>query len=142
MSEAATPSSAMAIKLPCEPVLDGVLEEDRMNVRNVIYMLHSLKLCKSWSALPKNRGYEVVGMIDSAAVPEIELREMELLKRVEPLRINTVSVRMIAGPPVTFSLVVFVQRKSEPILLDEQDVVVNIRKKRNFWDWIGGGGGH
>jgi hypothetical protein len=133
----AEPALSSSIKLPSEPVLDGVLDEDRMNVRNVIYMLHSLKLCKSWSALPKNKGYEVIGMVESANVPEIELREMELLKRVDPLRISTVSVRMISGPPVTFSIVVFVQRKSEPIVLDEQDVVINIRRKRKFWDWLG-----
>jgi len=48
-----------------------------------------------------------------------------------------VSVRMISGPPVTFSVVVFVQRKSEPIVLEEQDVVLSIRKKRKFWDWRG-----
>lgn len=129
-----------AIKLLSEPVLDGVLDEDRMNVRNVIYVLHSLKLCTSWSAVPKNKGYEVIGMVESATVPEIELREMELLKRVDPLRISTVSVRMISGPPVTFSIVVFVQRKSEPIVLDEQDVVINIRRKRKFWDWLGHSG--
>jgi len=139
MDEATTHKQHGAtIKLPTEPVLDGVLEEDRMNVRNVIYMLHSLKLCKSWSALPKNQGYEVIGMVDSATVPEIELREMELLKRVDPLRISHVSVRMISGPPVTFSVVVFVNRKSEPIVLEEQDITVSIRKKRNFWDWSGG----
>jgi hypothetical protein len=128
-----------SIVLPSEPVLDGVLEEDRLNVRNVIYMLHALKLCKSWSVVPKNHGYEIIGMVDSAAAPEIELRDLELLKQVDLLRISTVSVRMISGPPVTFAVVIFVNRKSEPVVLDEQDVVVSIRKKRKFWQW---GGAH
>ena len=127
------------IVLPSEPVLDGVLEEDRLNVRNVIYMLHALKLCKSWSVVPKNHGYEVVGMVDNAGAPEIELRDLELLKQVDLLRISTVSVRMISGPPVTFAVVVFINRKSEPVVLDEQDVVVSIRKKRKFWQWGVGG---
>jgi hypothetical protein len=124
------------IKLPVEPPLDGVLEEDRVTVRNVICVMHSLKICKSWSALPKNQGYEVVGMVDDSACPEIDLRDMELFKRVDPLRVNTVLVRMISGPPVTFSVVVFVLRKSEPVVLEELDVVC-IRRKRKFWTWPG-----
>lgn len=123
------------VVLPSEPVLDGVLEEDRLNVRNVIYMLHALKLCKSWSVVPKNHGYEIIGMVDNTGAPEIELRDLELLKQVDLLRVSTVSVRMISGPPVTFAVVVFVNRKSEPVVLDEQDVVVSIRKKRKFWQW-------
>jgi hypothetical protein len=124
------------IKLPSEPLLDAVLEEDRVTVRNVIYVMHSLKMCKSWSALPRNQGYEVVGLVDSATYPEVELGDLELLKRVDTLRVNTVSVRMISGPPVTFSVVVFVLRKSEPVVLEEQDVVC-IRRKRKFWNWGG-----
>lgn len=126
-----------AIKLPSEPVLDGVLEDDRLNVRNIIYVMHALRVCKSWSVLPKNTGYEVVGMIDTANSPEIELRDLETVKKVDPLRINSVAVRMIGNGGIGgFSLVVFVQRKNEPIVLDEQDVVVSIRKKRRFWDWM------
>lgn len=124
------------IKLPTEPALDGVLEEDRVTVRNVIYVLHSFKMCKSWSALPKDKGYEVVGMIDAAACPEIELRDLEILKSVDPLRISSVSVKMIAGPMVTFSIAIFVLRKAEPVVLEEQEVVA-IRRKRKFWNWSG-----
>jgi hypothetical protein len=124
------------IKMPNEPPLDGILEEDRMTVRNVIYVMHSLKMCKSWSAVPKNQGYEIVGMVDDSTCPEIDLRELELFKRVDPLRVNSVSVRMISAPPVTFSVAVFVLRKSEPVVLEEQDVVC-IRRKRKFWSWSG-----
>jgi hypothetical protein len=124
------------IKLPSEPCLDGILEEDRGTVRNVIYVLHSFKMCKSWSALPKDKGYEVVGMVDLSTCPEIELRDMEMLKSVDPLRISTITVKMIAGPPVTFSIAIFVMRKSEPVVLEEQEVV-SIRRKRKFWNWGG-----
>ncbi len=136
MLEACSKESTV-IKLPNEPLLDGVLEEDRANVRNVIYVLHSLKMCKSWSALPKNQGYEVVGIIDTETCQEVEARDMELLKRVDPLRISTVATRLICGPPVTFSIVVFILRKSEPVVLEEQEVVC-IRRKRKFWSWGGG----
>lgn len=118
-------------------MLDGVLEEDRPNVRNVIYVLHSLKICKSWSALPKNQGYEVVGMVDTETCQEVELRDMELLKQVDPLRVNSVCTRLICGPPVTFSVVVFILRKSEPVVLEEQEVLC-IRRKRKFWSLLGG----
>lgn len=122
------------IKIPTEPLLDGVLEEDRVTVRNIIYVMHSLKMCKSWSALPKNQGYEVIGMVDDSTYPEVDLRELDLFRRVDPLRVNNVSVRMTSSPPVTFSVVVFVLRKSEPVVLEEQDVVC-IRRKRKFWSW-------
>jgi hypothetical protein len=125
------------VKIPHEPMLDGVLEEDRPNVRNVIYVLHSLKICKSWSALPKNQGYEVVGMVDTETCQEVELRDMELLKQVDPLRVNSVCTRLICGPPVTFSVVVFILRKSEPVVLEEQEVLC-IRRKRKFWRLFGG----
>ncbi len=123
------------IKLGQEPQLDGIHEDDRPNVRNVIYVMHSLKIFKSWSALPKDRGYEVVGLIDTDVCQEVDLQDMDLIKRVDPLRINTVAARLISGTAVTFSIVVFVMRKSEPVILDEQEILC-IRKKRKFWNWM------
>ena len=121
-----------AVKLPCEPVLDGVLDEDRPNVRNVIYVLHALKLCSSWSVTPKNQGYEVTGSMDSKVNTEIEMRDMELIKKVDLLRVTAVSVRVLGGANPTFTLAVYVLRKTEPVVLEEQDVV-QIRRKRRFW---------
>jgi len=120
------------VKLPSEPVLDGVLEDDRANVRNVIYVLHALKLCMSWSVTPKNQGYEVTGSMDSKTNTEIELRDMELIRKVDPLRITSVCARVLGGPNPTFTLAVYVLRKSEPVVLEEQDVI-QIRRKRRFW---------
>jgi hypothetical protein len=123
-----------SIKLPSEPVLDGVLEEDRSNVRNIIYVLHALKLCSSWSVTPKNQGYEIVGLMDSKAVnQEVEFRDMELIKRVDPLRVHSVCARVITGGQSSpLSLVIFVFRKSEPVVLEEQEIV-HIQRKRKFW---------
>ena len=122
------------IKLPSEPVLDGVLEEDRATVRNVIYMLHALKLCVSWSVSPKNQGYEVVGAVDTKAgtTTDIELRDMELIRKVDPLRVTSVCARVLGGPNATMSLAVFVMRRSEPVVLEEQEIV-HIQRKRKFW---------
>jgi hypothetical protein len=125
-------AASTAIKLTSEPVLDGVLEDDRANVRNVIYVLHALKLCISWSVTPKNQGYEVTGSINSSANTEIEMRDMELIRKVDPLRVTSVSVRVLGGATPTFTLAVYVLRKSEPVVLEEQDVI-QIRKRRRFW---------
>jgi len=124
---------AECIALPSEPVLDGVLDEDRSNVRNVIYVLHALKLCSSWSVTPKNQGYEVIGTVDCKGSVEIELRDLELIRRVDPLRVTSVAMRILGGTGVsTASLAVFVLRKSEPVVIEEQEVV-QIRRKRKFW---------
>ena len=138
-TEAIPTSSSSHVKLSCEPVLDGVLDEDRPNVRNVIYVLHALKLCMSWSVTPKNQGYEVTGSMDSKSNTEIEMRDMELIKKVEPLRVTAGSVRVLGGANPTFTLAVYVLRKSEPVVLEEQDVVLQVRRKRRFWSGSGSG---
>lgn len=56
---------------------------------------------------------------------------MELVRRVDPLRVSTVSVRML-GAASPLSLVVFVLRRSEPVVLEEQEIV-HIQRKRKFW---------
>lgn len=118
------------IKLSPEPILDGVAEEDRATVRNVIYVLHAVRLCVSWSVTPKDRGYEVVGMTDPKVVSEIGLCDLDLIKRVDLLRVQTVVVRF--GQQTPASVVIFILRKSEPVVLEEQDVIVQIQRKRRF----------
>lgn len=128
----ASPPRNTPIKIPCEPVLDGVLDEDRHTVRNVIYVLHALKLCQSWSVTPKNQGYEVIGSVDTKNSTTIELRDLELIRKVDPLRVTSAGARVIGGCNPTFSVVVFVLRRSEPVVLEEQDIV-QIQRKRKFW---------
>jgi len=120
-----------------EPILDGVLEEDRPNVRNVIYVLHSLKLCQSWSVTPNEHAYEITGSVDTKANTTIELRDMELIRKVDPLRINSIGTRVIGGCNPTVAIVINVNRKSEPIILEEQEIV-QIQRKRKFWSFSHG----
>jgi hypothetical protein len=75
--------------------------------------------------------------MDSKVNSEIEMRDMELIKKVDPLRVTAVSVRVLGGANPTFTLAVYVMRKSEPVVMEEQEVVM-IRKKRRFWS--GGSG--
>jgi hypothetical protein len=119
-------------------VLDGVLDEDRPTVRNVIYVLHALKLCQSWSVTPKNQGYEVVGPVDTKVNTLIELRDLELIKRVDPLRVTSAGANVIGGCTPTFSVVVFVLRRSEPVMIEEQEII-QIQRKRKFWGGFGSG---
>jgi len=115
-------------------VLDGVLEEDRANVRNIIYVLHALKLCISWSVSPKQQGYEISGSIENkpGITVDVELRDMELIRKVDPLRVTSVCARMLGGPNATLTVVVFVLRRSEPVMLEEQEIV-QVKRKRKFW---------
>jgi hypothetical protein len=99
--------------------------------------LHALKLCVSWSVTPKNQGYEVNGTVDCKTNQEIELRDMELIRKVDPLRVTSVCSRVLGGASPTVSLVVFVLRRSEPVVLEEQEIV-HIQRKRKFW--LGGSG--
>ena len=127
-----------AVKMLIEPVLDGVQDEDRANVRNVIYVMHALSLCQSWSVTPKNKGYEIVGSVDTKINTLIEHRDLELLRKVDPLRIDSAGVNVIGGANPTFTVAVFVLRKSEPVILEEQDIL-RIQRKRKFWGGFGGG---
>lgn len=120
------------VTLPTEPVLDGVLEDDRANVRNVIYVLHARQMCHSWSVTPKTRWYEVVGLVDTKKDCEIELSDLELIKKVDPLRVNLISLRVLGGQNATLSLAINVLRKSEPVVLEEQEIML-IQRKRKFW---------
>lgn len=131
-------TSPAVIKLSSEPVLDGVHDEDRPNVRNVIYVMHALKLCLSWSVTPKNQGYEVTGSIDTrpATVTDIELRDMELIRKVDPLRVTSVATRVLGGSSPILSLTVFILRKTEPVIMEEQEIV-RIQRKRKFWHGSG-----
>lgn len=133
----ASPPRNTQIKLSAEPVLDGVLDEDRQTVRNVIYVLHALKLCQSWSVTPNSQGYEVVGTVDTKANTTVELRDLELIRKVDPLRVTSAGARVIGGTNPTFSVIVTVLRRSEPVVLEEQDIL-QIRRKRKFW--MGGSG--
>jgi len=76
--------------------------------------------------------------VDTKINTLIEHRDLELLRKVDPLRINSAGVNVIGGINPTFSVVVFVLRKSEPVILEEQDIL-RIQRKRKFWSGFGGG---
>lgn len=114
-----------------EPCLDGVTDEDRPTVRNIIYVVNALKDFVSWSVKPEDHWYELVALTDSKSNAEIGWHELDLVKAVDRLRVDYVAVRGVAGQPGALSLIVHVLRKSEPVVLEEQDIL-RIQCKRKF----------
>ena len=131
----ASPTYGMAelIVLPSEPVLTAVKEEDKTNVRNVIYILHSLKICSSWSVNPVDQGYEIVGLFYTDRELSVDLNDLELLKQVDSLRVRRVAVCLMGGQNMP-SLKIRILAHGEPIVLQEFDIL-RIQKKRK---WFGG----
>jgi len=123
------------IKLPVEPVLDGVMEEDKCTVRDVIYVLYSLKLCSSWSVLSHQHDYEVSGVVDLKKDILLDFSDMDLIKHVDPLRINHMGLRVSASPG-NVVLWIKILRKGEPIVLEEQEII-RVRKRRRWWSGLG-----
>jgi hypothetical protein len=112
-------------------VLDGVQADDRANVRNIIHLLHTFKLCTSWSVTPSDGVYEIVGILDAKRDIEVALEDLELIQKVDPLRILFVGVRVHPGSQV-FTLRVKVLAMSQPIMIQEQEIV-RIQRKRRWW---------
>lgn len=122
---------AEIIALPVEPVLTAVKEEDKVNVRNIIYVVHALKVCTSWSVNSTAHGYEIVGLLDTKKELSVDMNDMELIKKVDTLRIQRIAVCMLPGsntPTVRISVLAH----GEPILLQEYDIL-RIQKKRKWF---------
>ena len=120
-----------ALSLGHELVLDGVQPDDRVSVRNVIYLIHQFKLCTSWSVTPADGVYEIVGILDTKKDIEVALEDLELIQKVDPLRILFIGVRVHPANQV-FTLRVKLLARNQPIMLQEQDVV-RVQKKRRWW---------
>ena len=127
------PSSTLKISMS-EPALQGVKQEDRTLVRNVIYLLHACKhperLCMSWSVTNSRSGsgYEVTGLLDPSKDFEIFKEDFDLLKLADPLRVQSISLRKTGD---TSQIVIKVLSRSEPIMMTELEVLT-IQKKRKL----------
>jgi hypothetical protein len=114
-----------------EPALQGVKQEDRILVRNVIYMLHACKhpdrLCVSWTVSNTRNGYDVTGFMDPAKDFEVWKEDLELIAQVDPLRVQSISIRKSGETP---QILIKVLSKSEPVMLTELDVVTVHKRRR------------
>ena len=127
------PSPTLKITMN-EPCIQGVKQEDRSMVRNVIYLLHACKhperLCMSWSVTNSRSGsgYEVTGLLDPSKDFEIFKEDFDLLKLADPLRVQSISLRKTGD---TSQIVIKVLSRSEPIMMTELEVLT-IQKKRKL----------
>jgi hypothetical protein len=127
------PSSTLKISMN-EPSLQGVKQEDKILVRNVIYLLHTCKhperLCTSWSVTNarSGNGYEITGLLDPSKDFEIFKDDLDLIKLADPLRIQPISIRKTGD---TSQIVIRVLARSEPIMMTELEVFT-IQKKRKL----------
>ena len=125
------PSSTLKITMT-EPSLQGVKQDDRVLVRNVLYILHACKhperLCTSWSVtnMRTGAGYEIIGLIDQSKDYEIFKEDFDLIKLADTLRVQSISIRKSGD---ALQIVIRVLSKSEPIMMTELEVM-SIQKKR------------
>ncbi len=116
------------------PDLEGVKEEDRGLVRDVITLLaglqHPGQLCRGWNVNPiGTTHYEVNGLIDAKQGEwEVFLEDLDLVQRLDPFRVKSVSVR-VAGQAAQVR--VAVMSRTERVLVTEYDVL-RVRKRRRW----------
>jgi hypothetical protein len=114
-----------------EPALQGVKQEDRTLVRNVIYLMHACKhperLCVSWNVATIRNGYEVTGFMDPAKDFEILKEDLDMIALADPLRIQSIAVRKTGD---SSQILIRVLSRSEPIMMTELDVVTVQKKRR------------
>jgi len=120
-----------------EAELDGVKEEDRVLVRDVITLMSTLQhpgqLCKGWNVNPiGTTHYEVNGLIDTTHGEwEVFIEDLELLQRLDPLRVKNVSVR-VAGQAAQVRVTVL--SRTERVMVTEFDVLRVHKRRRWFFE--------
>ena len=125
------PAATLKITMT-EPSLQGVKQDDRVMVRNILYLLHACKhperMCTSWSVtnMRNGTGYEIIGLIDQSKDYEIFKEDLDLIKLADTLRVQSISLRKSGD---ALQIVIRVLSKSEPIMMTEMEVV-SIQKKR------------
>jgi hypothetical protein len=113
-----------------DPGLEGVHEEDRPIVRNVIASLEAIrkaKLFTSWSC-SVGKGHYIVTAYLTDTDWELGSRELETIHDVNPLRVVSVCVQSQAKRP---SVRVKISDRNEPLMLTETQLV-HVRK-RSRW---------
>lgn len=115
-----------------EPCLEGVHEEDRPIVRNVIAALEHVKKAKlftSWTCTV-GRGHYLITAFLTEADWEIGTRELDTLYEVNPLRVLAVSIH---NHGQRTSIRVRISDRNEPLMMTETQLV-HIRKRSR---WLG-----
>jgi hypothetical protein len=118
-----------------EPALQGVKQEDRTLVRNVIYLLHVCKhparMCVSWTVTNSRSGdgYEVTGIFDSGKDFEVFKEDLDLIALADPLRVKSICITKTGE---SSRIIIKVLSHSEPVMMTELDVLT-LQKKKRLW---------
>jgi hypothetical protein len=124
-----------------EPALPDVADEDKMNVRNVLYTAWFLQsdgeLCASWQVHNKPDGYLVI--ISLGNVFSVSSRDLQAIYDVCPLRIDAITVRntetAASSAPVKGSgavIAIKILDHNQMVKITETDVV-RIKKRHRGW---------
>lgn len=115
--------------------LDGVKVEDRPRVRSVIDVIEKLGKCKGWHVRAGVSSYEVTAYLpDKAADTVFTLEELDLIQRVDDLRVKA-GFKAIGGTgKAAVSIVVLMQ--SEAVNVEEY-TIERVRKRSRFWGLLG-----
>ncbi len=117
-----------------EPSLDGVKEEDRSAIREIISVLHSLQIpspiCKSWAVTvtPNGQHYDIIAHLTGNDC-EVYLEDMEVVRRLDNPRFVSISVKVLPTPHIR----VRVASRDVPVSVTECDII-RIRKRR-WWSF-------
>ena len=119
-----------------EPALQGVKQEDRLLVRNIIYLLHACRhperLCVSWNVTNTRNGYEVTGLMDPKKDFEIYKQDLDLIHLADPLRVQSISVKKTGDAQ---QLSIRVLSKGEPVMMTELEVLTVQKKRKLISSW-------
>jgi hypothetical protein len=113
-----------------EPCLEGVHEEDRPIVRNVISALGIIKKAKlfsSWTCKVVKRYYVITAYFVEGEW-EVGTKELDILYDVNPLRVLNVSIQFINQKT---ALIIKIADRDEPLMLTETELI-HVRK-RSRW---------
>ena len=117
-----------------EPELPNVQAEDRIVVRNVLYAaracLQGDNQLENWAVTLNDRHYILNMYLSSDGDFDVNLRDMQLIADVNPLRVVSVHLCKVGAAAVALRVVVC--NKDQPIMLTEADVV-RVRKRRRMW---------
>lgn len=110
-------------------MLDGVHDEDKPIVKNVIAVVEQLKdkMFKSWSCSVA-KGYYVLTVYFHDGDWELSSRELDTIYEVNPLRVTSVCLQSL-GQKIT--LRVKISDRNEPIMLTDTQLVYV--RKRSRW---------
>jgi hypothetical protein len=124
-----------------EPLLPDVTEEDKMNVRNILYTTWALQpedTALSWQVYNKPDGYLI--LISLGNVFSVSIHDLQAISDVCPLRVDAITVRnsdtATHSTPVKSAgavIAVKVLDHNQMVKITETEVVRIKKRHRGWW---------